>query len=524
MTDLTAENLKSELYRLNSLYKIRDKDGRVVTFAMNPVQRHIYDHLWYLSICLKARQLGCTSFVQIFMLDRCLFNENTTAGVIAHTIEDASAFFDDKIKFAYDNLPEELKQAIPAKVSNTRELTFANGSKIRVGTSMRSGTLQYLHVSEFGKICAKYPDKAKEVITGSLNTVAPGNFVFIESTAEGRQGHFYDMCLKAQAMAKQGQQLTALDYKFFFFNWAWDPRYRLPNMVNETIPDEYRTYFDKLEAEETEYLPAGYLTTEQKQWYIVKSREQGREMKQEYPSTPAEAFEKNLEGSIFGTQVQDARHDQRVLDLPFERGVPVNTFWDLGRNDVNAIWFHQRVGPWDHFINYYEHRLVDIMHYVEVLNDYAKDQGYRWGTMYLPHDGKTLHIESIAGSAKDILQAHGFRVKVTNRPTVKNISIEATRRQFAHCRFDRIRCDLGLANLENYQWSWDEKHACYRNQPLHNSASNGADAFQTYGHGYSGEKMLYLPKQLARLDKRKGRTYGDTRRNPTPTPNYDHIV
>lgn len=64
-------------------------------------------------------------------------------------------------------------------------IEFAHGSNIMVATSFRSGTVQRLHISEHGKICAKYPAKAKEVRTGTLNAVAEGSIVFIESTAEG---------------------------------------------------------------------------------------------------------------------------------------------------------------------------------------------------------------------------------------------------------------------------------------------------------------------------------------------------
>ena len=68
--------------------------------------------------------------------------------------------------------------------------------------SLRSGTLQYLHVSEYGKICAKFPDKAREVRTGALNTVDKNGIVFIESTAEGQDGHFFELCQAARTPAQ----------------------------------------------------------------------------------------------------------------------------------------------------------------------------------------------------------------------------------------------------------------------------------------------------------------------------------
>ena len=70
---------------------------------------------------------------------------------------------------------------------NIRELSFSNGSRIAVGTSFRSGTLQFLHISEFGKICAKYPEKAREIVTGAIEALSIDGKLFIESTAEGNE-------------------------------------------------------------------------------------------------------------------------------------------------------------------------------------------------------------------------------------------------------------------------------------------------------------------------------------------------
>ena len=104
--------------------------------------------------------------------------------------EDAEDFFNKKIKFAYDNLPEWLKAERVATSDSSKMLAFSNGSSIRVGTSLRSGTYQYLHISEFGKLCAQRPDRAEEIIAGAINTVEVGSFIFIESTGEGAYGRF----------------------------------------------------------------------------------------------------------------------------------------------------------------------------------------------------------------------------------------------------------------------------------------------------------------------------------------------
>ena len=168
-----VEQFSDWRWRLNNLYFITDESGAKIQFRMNWAQEQLFEEMHYLNLVLKARQLGFTTFIQLFMLDACIFNSNIRAGVIAHKMDAAEAIFRDKIKFPYDNLPSALRAAVPIVKDNTTTLELSNNSLISVGTSMRSGTLQYLHVSEFGKVCAKYPDKAREIVTGALNRKKP---------------------------------------------------------------------------------------------------------------------------------------------------------------------------------------------------------------------------------------------------------------------------------------------------------------------------------------------------------------
>jgi hypothetical protein len=232
-------------WRLNNLYHITDKEGRRVRFQMNWAQEALFDRMHYQNVILKARQLGFTTFIQIFMLDGAVFNSNIRAGTIAHTLLDAQAIFRDKVKYPYDQLPDGLKARVSVLKDSATELLLSNNSSIRVGTSLRSGTLQYLHVSEYGKLCAKFPEKAREVRTGALNTVQAGQVVFIESTAEGQEGHYYEVCESAQAKARMGTQLTPLDFKFHFFPWWENPEYEL-DPTGVVITEDFARYFAKL--------------------------------------------------------------------------------------------------------------------------------------------------------------------------------------------------------------------------------------------------------------------------------------
>lgn len=235
----TQEQLSSKLWRLTHLYHITDKSGKEILFNLNWAQQQLFDREWHQMLVLKARQLGVTTYFAINFLDDCFWYKNTHAGIIAHRKEDAEDIFKKKVKFAYDKMPKWTRAFNSATNDRVGELSFENGSSYRVSTGFRSGTYQRLLVSEFGKICAKSPDVAKEIITGSLNTVSSDQIVAIESTAEGREGYFYDFCQKAEALQQSGRPLTKMDMRFFFFPWYEEPSYRLEQTTKEecvTIP------------------------------------------------------------------------------------------------------------------------------------------------------------------------------------------------------------------------------------------------------------------------------------------------
>ena len=526
MTTKAQRQLSDPWWRLNNLYYIKNKKGKKVKFKPNWAQKFLYENMHYLSIILKARQLGMTTFIQLFMLDRALFNDNVNCGVVAHNKEDAEVFFADKIKFAYDNLPKDLLALRKATSNTARSLHFPNGSRFYVGTSLRSGTYQYVHISEFGKMCAKYPDKAAEVITGTLNTIEPGQIAFIESTAEGPFGEFYDMCKASQLLTEAADagktRLTEMDWRFYFFPWYKHPDYRLNAKVD--IPPKMEVYFRKLREEE-----GIELTYPMKAWYVKKAAEQGDKMKQEYPSTPAEAFERSTEVSIYGKQLRQARRDGRIGKVPIIRGLPVNTFWDLGRNDVTAIWFHQFVEGRHHFINYEEDRLQNLAYYVDLLIELKKEYGWFYGNHYLPHDVEVTDISSLLNeSRRQILERAGLKpIIVVPRIKSVNDGIEMTRKKFDECWFDEENCKQGLKALDGYEWSWDELHRTLRKTPVHNWASNGADAFRQFPQGYrSSDRGWAKQAEAANANTGGGRAYarGNGKRGTLTNPSLDHIL
>jgi hypothetical protein len=123
-------------------------------------------------------------------------------------------------------------------------LTLGNNSSFRVSTSVRSGTLNWLHVSEYGKICAQYPDKAREIRTGSFPAAESGT-ITAESTAEGEGGDFYDISIKAQEMLSTGAELTARIGGSSSYPWWRAKEYRLRDPTWPSRPMT-RQYFERI--------------------------------------------------------------------------------------------------------------------------------------------------------------------------------------------------------------------------------------------------------------------------------------
>lgn len=186
------------------------------------------------------------------------------------------------------------------------------------------------------------------------------------------------------------------------------------------------------------------------------------------------------DGAIYGKQLREAK--DRITSIPIEKSIPVHTFWDLGRNDTTAIWFMQRVGLENRFVDYYEHRLVDLDHYIRVL----KEKDYLYGDHYLPHDVEVTSLGSGNRTRRQILEEGGIKpIRVVPRIQNVNEGIEQTRQKFNACWFDADRCEKGLEALANYQYVFDEKYDTFRQTPLHNWASNGADAFRQFGQAFT---------------------------------------
>ena len=479
--------LANKWYRLNALYKIKDKDGKVRLFRPNKQQRQRFVEGHCRNVILKARQLGFTTFEMIDALDDCLFIDNFSAGCIAHTLPDAQDIFRNKIKFAYDQLRQSAAWAAIFKLIDLRlpgtsndkgdGYVFDNGSSIKVSTSYRGGTLQRLHVSEFGKICRKFPDKAQEIVTGAFEAVGLGNQVTLESTAEGREGYFFDYCQQAQKLRDSGKAPTAMDWQFHFFPWWDEPGYQL-DPTDVVIASWQHDYFAELDAKHGVKLSAA-----QQAWYAKKAETLKDDMKREYPSTADEAFAQSVDGAYYMQQMRFLRKNGRITArVKLNPSLPVLTAWDLGMSDAMTIVFAQVVGREVHVIDYLEHSGEGIGYYAEQL----KEKGYNYGGHFGPHDLAVREIGT--GKARiDTAAQFGIRFEIVPRISNHAEGIEAVRQFLPMCWFAEneaseakvVGVDRLVDCLDNYRKEWDDRLGVYRSTPRHDWASHGAKAFET---------------------------------------------
>lgn len=445
-----------------------NKNGDSIPFNLNWAQSEVLDGLHNRNIVLKARQLGMSTFAVLYMLDRCLFERNITAGIVSYSLEHARHIFRKIIGFALQNLTPKMKSLISITGHSAREVSFGNGSTLRVDTTLRGGSYQLILVSEFGKICARAPLKAEEIVTGTLNTAPLDSTIIIESTGEGTEGYFYDMCKSAEL---NDGDLSPLDYKFFFFPWHREPTYALDHQIGWDV--SLTDYFTSLNKQGIE------LSTQQKYWYATQFKTLGEKIKQEFPSTPEESFVSTSEAYYFAEALHLAEKDQRILERSvYDPLFPVYVSMDLGLNDQTAIIFFQVAHGEVRVIDFYEDKNKDAQFYARFLQ---QDKRYTYHTIYLPHDAAKRDPLDVTLTYDRMMERFfkGTDVKIMVLPRVdRSLSISHAKSLISRCVFSSNRTRPLLNHLMKYRKKWSEQSGRYLDEPLHDIHSDSADAFR----------------------------------------------
>lgn len=469
MINLSAK-FNSKIWRLNNLYRIVDKNGNSIPFKLNSVQQEVAECTHNRKLILKARQLGLSTYAVLDVLDEALFTENLACGIVSYSLEHAQHIFKRIIGHALDTFPKELKPLIGILTQSARELTFANGSFIRVDTSLRGGSYPCILVSEFGKTCARSPLKAEEVVTGTLQAVPSKGRVIIESTAEGAEGFFAEMCQKC--IINGNDNLTELDYYFFFHPWFKDPSYTIQSQV--TIDSTQVDYFESIEKECSVKLSEG-----QRRWYAHQSSILGDKIKQEFPSTPKESFFSSSDAYYYAECVEGAYKESRVLQTPiYDPLEPTYAAMDIGATDLTCIIFFQVVHGEIRIIDYYEDNNKSVDFYVNFM---LQDKSYLLRMIFLPHDAAHkdgIIVENSYKREMDKLIAHTKTKTLVLPRTDKSIGIANAKVKFSRCVFNEKKCKALINHLSKYRKKWSEQYGRFIDEDFHDIHSHSADAFR----------------------------------------------
>lgn len=185
-----------------------------------------------------------------------------------------------------------------------------------------------------------------------------------------------------------------------------------------------------------------------------------------------------LEGAVYAKELRRVAEDGRVTKVAYDRSVPVSAFWDLGRADNTAIWFAQRVALQTRILGYFEDSGEDITYFLRE----CQRRGYLYDTMFLPHDAKAKRLGSKL-TIEEIVRRAGYKVFIVPKLSITD-GINAARIFLGTCWFDEAECTDGLTALRHYRFKVIDQRLS--NEPLHDWASDGADAFRYMAVGMKG--------------------------------------
>lgn len=211
--------------------KIVDKNGQLIPFQLNSIQKKLAGELTGRDIILKPRQTGITTLIQAFIF-RSLLQDNVRAVTLTHL--DSSTENIRRIQdIFYQNFPfKDLKRTVSNQVTQKFEpfdSTHTTGTAGSLDFG-RSGTFTIFHGSEV----AFWKDPEK-IITGVAQS---SRYIILESTPNGAQGWFYEKCL--ESLSGRG------NWKLHFFPWyEFDEYASIPNFKEKKLEELGRFFYQE---------------------------------------------------------------------------------------------------------------------------------------------------------------------------------------------------------------------------------------------------------------------------------------
>jgi len=185
-----------------------------------------------------------------------------------------------------------------------------------------------------------------------------------------------------------------------------------------------------------------------------------------------------LEGVVYAKELRKAAEEGRIATVPWERTIPVDTYWDLGKRDCTSIWFVQQVAMQIRILDYYEATGEDVEHFMDVL----QNRHYVYGLHVLPFDAEHEKLGMRKTIKEQISAVYPKKVRIARKITPVD-GRNMVRMLFPNMWFDEDKCEDGLNALRHYQFRVEEESRGDRagqlsKDPVHNWASHAADALR----------------------------------------------
>ena len=275
---LFLQTINVKRWRLEHFYKIKDKNRNTVNLILNPIQDMYFKERTNRDYILKARKIGFSTMCLIDDLDDVIANENFTACIIAHRMDDVQKLF-QIIHFAYDRMPEEWKPK--AEYYNRNELFFKDrNSRIYVGMEARSDVVNKIHVSEFAFI-----EDCEKKMASTFEAVPESGSIVLETTPNGIGGFAYDVY--QDAAGYKTSENGRSEFKAFFYSWFKHPEYRIELTQEERSQIEHGNY---LTPDEYTFKDSNGLSFEQMKWRKIKKARLGDQFDEQYPEDDISCF------------------------------------------------------------------------------------------------------------------------------------------------------------------------------------------------------------------------------------------
>lgn len=232
--------------------------------------------------------------------------------------------------------------------------------------------------------------------------------------------------------------------------------------LHEMAKDNPNWYISKLTVDDT-----GILTQED----IDEERRSGMSeelIQQEYYCS----FTASIQGAYYSSQYDRAERDNRFTRVPYDENALVHTVWDLGIADAMSIGFFQLIGKEVHMIDYYEKSGEGFPFFAKLL----KEKEYNYGKHFAPHDIKQRELmtgKTRLETAKEL----GIDFDEVPNIGVQN-GIDQARNLFNRLWIDKDNCKEFLKLIPQYTKEYDEEKKIFKDKPLHDWTSHGADMFR----------------------------------------------